>query len=330
VLAFAHPRPRHVVLGFDEAILRDLQMTIDRGAFDVGVAYGLEVADYLSRADAPRLQRVFDACEPFQFDDATSTVRNRLRVWKLRHYLRAVLRDFDAYTAVSDLEQSWIRHYIRPEVPITAVIPNGSDVFPPYRGPVDPFRIIYTGSITYFANREAVNHFLTRIWPILRGRIPNCRFVITGTIPKDVTQYASLPGVTIAGLVDDFTTFVSSSAALAVPLQRGGGTRVKILEAMALGCPVVANRKAVEGLDVRTNQDVLIAEEPKAFADALFSVLTDNSLRQQLIDNGRQVSARYSWSRSIDNFVKLIESLTPDDSASLSSRGGRGFGYSTH
>lgn len=329
VLAFAHPRPRHVVLTFDKAVLRDLQTTIDRGAFDVAVAYEFGAADYLSRVHAPQLKRVYDACEPFQFDDGTSTVRTRLRLWKVRHYLAATLRQFDAYTAVSYLEQNWIRRYIRPDVPITAVVPNGCDTFRPYRGPVDLSRVIYTGSITYFANRDAVDYFLSRVWPILRARIPDSRFVVTGTIPKNAMHYGSLPGVTIAGLVDDFSTFVSSSAALAVPLQRGGGTRVKILEAMALGCPVVANRKAIEGLDVRANQDVLIAEEPSAFADAIFTVMTEKSVRQQLIDNGRQVSERYSWSRSIETFVQLIESLAQGDIATLLSRRSRGFLHST-
>jgi len=98
---------------------------------------------------------------------------------------------------------------------------------------------------------------------------------------------------------------VSSSAVLAAPLLRGGGTRIKVLEAFALGCPVVATPKAVEGLQVSPGQDVLVAGTPAEFASAVISVMRDESLRRSLIDNGRRTATGYSWIRAQASFVEV-------------------------
>jgi len=113
--------------------------------------------------------------------------------------------------------------------------------------------------------------------------------------------------VSLAGLVSNYERFVSSSGVLAVPLLRGGGTRIKVLEALALGCPVVATSKAVEGLQVSAGRDLLVADTPAAFAGAVLSVLTEDQVRRRLIDNGRLVAARYSWTHAQDAFVEAVD-----------------------
>src|SRR5207245_3130237 len=119
----------------------------------------------------------------------------------------------------------------------------------------------YTGSLTYRANLETVDYFLAQIWPSIRNEQPAARFVVTGQppAPQTVRRLQAVPGVSFAGLVSDYERFVSSSGVLAVPLLRGGGTRIKVLEAFALGCTVVATSTAVEGITVCAGKDMLVA-----------------------------------------------------------------------
>jgi glycosyltransferase involved in cell wall biosynthesis len=113
----------------------------------------------------------------------------------------------------------------------------------------------------------------------------------------------------LAGLVDDYRDFVASSGALAIPLRSGGGTRIKVLDALALGCPVIASPKAVEGLDLHEGSDVIVARSADEFTNSLFSVLTDEQLRGRLVRNGRQAAKRYSWPAAQQKFVDALEAV---------------------
>ena len=309
-LALLARSPRYFRLIYQESLLEEIRRVAQDRRVDVVIAYELAAGDYVSRLDDGRFVKILDGCEPFAFQSPVDTIRSQARIWKFKHFLRQMLNRVDAYVAVSDAELRWIREEVGPQRAWGCTVPNGAEISAPFEGPADRSRVIYTGSLTYRANLETVDYFLAQIWPsILKGQ-PGARFVNTGQAPdpQTVRRLQAVPGVSLAGLVSDYERFVSSSGVLAVPLLRGGGTRIKVLEAFALGCPVVATSKAVEGLNVSAGKDVLVADTPAAFAAAVLSVMTDDRLRRRLIDNARLTAARYSWTTAQQTFVEAVGS----------------------
>ena len=301
--------PRYFRLIYDPALFEQIRRVAQERRVHVVIAYELAAGDYVSRLENGRFLKILDGCEPFAFQSAAPTMRSRARIWKLKRFLRSMLDSFDAYVAVSDAELAWIRQEVAPRRAWGRTVPNGTDLPGPYQGPIERRRIIYTGSLSYQANLETVDYFLKEIWPAIRRAEPGASFVVSGEPPDPDTarRLGAVPGVSLAGLVADYERFVSSSGVLAVPLLRGGGTRIKVLEALALGCPLVATPKAIEGLVVSPGRDLLVARSPAEFAQAVVSVMRDDGLRRRLVENGRQAAARYSWEHSQRGFNETME-----------------------
>jgi glycosyltransferase involved in cell wall biosynthesis len=309
VVAWFSLLPRHFRLSFSPLVLDQIQKLVDTESFDAVVAYEFGAAHYAYHLHAPRLVKVIDGCEPFMFVSPSWNPRVLLRLWKFRRFLRRMLEGFDAYITVSPQELDWIRREVAPQTAFGLHVPNGTDlgVVNPRR--LDPLRVVYTGSVRYRANRDAVEYLAQHVWPGLLKRLPDARLVVTGELPEpsEAGGLASLPQVTLAGLIDDYRDFVASSGALAVPLRFGGGTRIKVLDALALGCPVVASPKAIEGLDLHEGVEVMIARSAAEFTNSLVSVLTDQPLRVRLVRNGRQAARRYDWATAQQKFVQAVE-----------------------
>src|SRR3989304_6090235 len=136
--------------------------------------------------------------------------------------------------------------------------------------------------------------FLEEVYPLIQAQVPDLSLTITG-------DHADLPlppasNVTLTGVVDDIRPLIASSSVSLVPLQAGGGTRLKILEAMALGVPVVSTLKGAEGLEIRSGEHLLIADTPEAFAENVIRVLRDPALRKGITDRARRmVEEKYDW-----------------------------------
>jgi glycosyltransferase involved in cell wall biosynthesis len=181
------------------------------------------------------------------------------------------------------------------------VVPNGVDL-DRYRGDFgapEPSTLVFPGALTYSANFDAVEFFLHKIFPLVKAVRPETILRVTGK--TDGVPVDRLPldeGVILTGYLDDVRPTVARSRVCVTPLLSGGGTRLKILEAMALGTPVVSTRKGAEGLDVTSGEDILIADGPNEFADAILRLLGDETLRARLVANGRKlVQERYGWNR---------------------------------
>jgi glycosyltransferase involved in cell wall biosynthesis len=170
--------------------------------------------------------------------------------------------------------------------------------------------LIFPGSILFYANYDAVTWFLEEIFPIVLNRLPEVQLRITGD-----HRGLSLPEnnrVILTGYVEDVKPLISRSWASLAPIRLGGGTRLKILESLSLGTPVVATSKAVEGLDVEHDRHLLIADEPKEFAESVIRLLSDLELREMLAKNGLQVvTEKYNWATNIIEFLKLVELAIP-------------------
>ncbi len=286
---------------------------------DVVVAFQIDTAPYaLHVARAPRLLEELEVGNIHaHYVNQTSTHR-RLRAWltwrKHASYVQRLLRHFDACTVVSDNEQQLVRR-IAPEMEAIHVLPNGADVHGCARdwGSPEPDTLIYPGALTYDANFDAVKYFISEIFPRVRHVRPGVRFVVTGAAPPELR--AALPqaeGVHFTGYVDDVRSLIARSWCEVVPLRQGGGTRLKVLEALALGTPVVSTPKGVEGLDLKQDEHVLIAQTPDEFAAATVRLLEEPELRSRLASAGRQIVAqKYDWSSIGQRLVDLVAALAP-------------------
>jgi glycosyltransferase involved in cell wall biosynthesis len=158
-------------------------------------------------------------------------------------------------------------------------------------------RVLFVGAMAYHANSDAILTFTDRVWPAIRDRFPQWTLTLVGSDPPpQVRALAERPGVEVTGTVPDVRPYYSEAALAIVPLLTGGGTRLKILEALAAGVPVVSTSLGVEGLAVHHGQEVLIADNESDWLPACSSLADQGELWQKLVATGRRlVESRYDW-----------------------------------
>jgi glycosyltransferase involved in cell wall biosynthesis len=161
----------------------------------------------------------------------------------------------------------------------------------------------------WYPNEDAVLHFIDSILPLIRGAIPAASLTVVGRNPSTrLRQAAATAHVEVTGTVEDVRAFVAQAAVVIVPLRVGGGTRIKIFEAMAMGKAVVSSTIGAEGLPLVDGVHFKCADEPQAFADAVVAMLRNPERRRSLGEAGRQLVAQhYSWGQVTANFAALLE-----------------------
>jgi glycosyltransferase involved in cell wall biosynthesis len=317
VLRFFSPVP--VATQPVPAMRRLAQELTYRQHFDVVIASTKGMASYALR-DSLATIRVLEEhnSSALQMEERyrqQTSLHSKLRCWvswqKARRYEQRIFRDFDLITMVSEPDKKSAQTLLHGKQVLVEVLPNGVDCAHnrPGLAQVRPHALIYNGALTYSANYDAMQWFLAEIYPIIKQRIPDVTLTITGS-----TQGVNLGGlrlddsVHLTGYVSDVRIPVAQSAVCVVPLRQGGGTRLKILEAMALGTPVVATSKGAEGLEVIDGEHLLLADEPDQFAVQVVRLLRDPRLCDRLILNGRSlVTVRYDWEQIGQSFVSIIE-----------------------
>ena len=217
---------------------------------------------------------------------------------KLRRDELAAFRSADGVYACSVLDQ----RRIQADVPTvrTAVIPNAADVDFYKPRPTDPSSdgqtLVYFGLLSTFPNADAVLFFLREIWPIIAVARPHARLKVVGARPSVALQAFAGARVQITGLVDDIRPHLAAAAAIIVPLRLGSGTRLKILEGLAMGKGIVSTKLGAEGIDVVPNKHLLLADNPTDFASSAIRLLDEPELAVSLGNAGRKlVEDRYSW-----------------------------------
>ena len=228
---------------------------------------------------------------------------------KLLREEKALARKFDMCTATTRAEWETLVSY-GVEVD-TDWFPNGVDAeyFAPTAEPYDADTISFVGRMDYYPNQECMFDFCANTLPLLRAKRPNVKLLIVGADPSPRVQaLAGLPGVTVTGSVPDVRPYVRSSAAMVAPLNIARGTQNKILEAMAMGVPVVASRAAAGGVDAKATQHFLVAGDPRDYAEALLSVLEKPQERARLAEAGRaRMLSHHSWAHSMERLDGIIE-----------------------
>jgi glycosyltransferase involved in cell wall biosynthesis len=229
---------------------------------------------------------------------------------KLRQYEQEVAARFAAHITCSELDSERFREIV-PDANIV-VVPNGvdCDFFAPGGRVTRPNSVVFVGTMNWYPNVQAVSYLLREVWPGLKSIVPAATLDIAGSNPPEsiVHLARSLPDVTVHGYVPDVRPLIDSAAVFACPIQDGGGTKLKILDAFAMGKCVVAHPIACEGIDVAPGSNVVFASSPQQFISEISSLLGDTSRRNALGRAARMlVEARYSYREIGARFSAVLE-----------------------
>jgi glycosyltransferase involved in cell wall biosynthesis len=311
-LGFLHATPRSIVDSYSPTMAQAITRTMTAQHFDLVIASQLAMAGYVRHfGDTPALFEEVELGVLIEPYNQATTVQRRLRqglTWfKHRRYVAQVLRHFRACTVVSMHERQLVND-AAPGYAAINVIPNCVNVaeYADIQNNPQPNTLIFTGSFRYFANYEAMVWFLQAVFPQVQALNPAVSLTITGDHGNQPLPAA--PNVHLTGFVPDVRPLIAGAWCSIVPIHTGGGTRVKILEAMALRTPVITTTKGVEGIEAQDGVHLLVADTPQAFAEATIRLLHEPGLRQQLTTNAYQlVQTKYDWAATLPQFLQLIE-----------------------
>jgi glycosyltransferase involved in cell wall biosynthesis len=232
---------------------------------------------------------------------------------KMRRFEASACARADLTLAVSEEDRALLAR-TAPEATVRA-IPTGVDTssFVPNGHAESPTGLVFTGSMDWYPNEDGILHFVDAILPLIRRQVPAAALTVVGRSPSlRLRQAAAGAGVGVTGRVDDIRPYVAEGAVYVVPLRVGGGTRLKILEALAMGKAVVSTTVGAEGLPLVPGEHFVAADEPADFARAVVSLLQDPRRRQALGAAGRRlVEERHSWAQVASQFEARCREVAP-------------------
>lgn len=316
IIGLFSPTPRWIIGTHQDDLEEVIKERVEGSSYDLVIASQWEMACYWKAFE--NKSSIFEEIELGQFlskrDQASNlltTARHSLTLFKLKRYIRKVLPTFSASTVASDIEAEHIQR----------ILPDYSELFriPNCIRPMDyddvefvkqDNTIIFTGSMNFRPNYAAMKWFIKSIYPLILEAVPDAQLLITGGgKDRDLPDAKNLRRL---GHVPDVRPYLTSATVAVVPLLHGGGTRLKILEAMALNTPVIATTKGAEGLEVTDGQEILIADEPDHFASQVVSVLRNPELGDKLAGHAYSYVSTYASCQETNlAFVNLCRSLVP-------------------
>ena len=319
VRGFTGPTPLSVLNYYDPNVASELSHILGEQTFDLVQIEQVQLMGYVPTIRSSRSrpavvcdwQNIESELMERYGEHAGSWARKlyaRRTARLLRNVERRLLTECDAHLVTSKRDASMLRGLV-PNAPVH-IVENGVDVAR-YSGGYTPSAptmverakqkrtdIVFVGSMDYHANIDGAIYFCTEIWPRLHALAPQLRLMIVGSRPSDeVRDLARAPGVVVTGTVDDVEPYYRGALAAIVPLRIGGGTRLKILEAMAAGVPVVSTSIGAEGLAVNAGVNILLADTPEETTRGLMELYESYDTWQRVSDRGRELACtRYDWS----------------------------------
>ncbi len=296
------PQPRSLVDTWNPEFMAAALDEATRHAPDLLIASELDMIPYaLGLKGVPALLEelevgtYLDACRRTH---PVGRARASLTWLKLSAYLRRALPRFDACTVVSEIERKYVQ-LAAPSYRPVRVLPNAVDVasYDGQFGVPQPNTLVFSGALTYWANYDAAAFLLREVFPLVASEVPDVRLRITGDHGSAaVRALPRHPGVELTGYVPDVRPVIAQSWLSLVPLRAGGGTRLKILESLALHTPVVSTQKGAEGLALTDGRHVVLANNAETFAERVVQLLRSPNDRARIATAGRQlVEVTYDW-----------------------------------
>ena len=299
------------------AIREQVQELLAEEQFDLCVADFLVAASHLPQAN-PVPVVLFEHNVEYLIWQRLAALERRLVhktvldvEWrKLRRCEAAACAAADLTITVSDTDRRTLTE-VAPTARIASV-PTGVDTtyFTPGGRREIPHRLVFTGAMDWYPNHDAVLYFCDAILPRIRTRIPDVSLTVVGRNPGPHLASLARLGVTVTGTVPDVRPHIDEAALYVVPLRAGGGTRLKIFEALAMAKAVVSTTIGAEGLGVTSNRDIVLADDPDTFAHAVVALLHDAPTRQRLGRAGRAlVESTYTWRHAAETFEAHCEAI---------------------
>lgn len=235
--------------------------------------------------------------------DGWRSVPRRLEVAALRRLERACIAEFDVVTVVSQTDRNRL-----PATPKRVLVcPNGWEPGPVVPLPPEPVAV-FVASLGWPPNRDAAVWFCNHVWPLVRRQISDARLLLVGRDPSPAVMALASSDVEVTGTVAEVTPYLARARVALAPLRVGGGSRLKVLEALAAGRPVVATPKGIEGLEDLDGNGALVAATAEAMADAVVRLLVEPRVAEELGGRGRDaVRARYSWRTTLAPLLELLD-----------------------
>lgn len=193
------------------------------------------------------------------------------------------------------------------------VVPNGVDVEEFNRSgvPIKPSSLVFTGLLDYRPNEDGIRWFLKDVFPRVRAARPEAHITVVGRGPDELLDALRGPGVTVTGWVPEVRSYMETAAVVVVPLRMGGGTRLKVVEAMSMSKGIVSTSLGAEGLEVVSGTHLLLADDPLAFADAVVALLDDPERAAALGTCARGLAVqRYSWATAAASLEELLHRVS--------------------
>ncbi len=244
-------------------------------------------------------------------DGETNPVRKlsyRIEAGKMARYEREALGKFDHVIAVSEHDRNQM--LAMDSTCAISVVPTGVDTSKYQRvasalgdSPV----VVFTGSMDWEPNVDAVEYFCREVWPNVLAEFPSARFEIVGRNPSARVQRLASDTVIVTGTVPSVSDHLRDATVVVVPLRIGGGTRLKIFEAMAMGKAMVSTSIGAEGLDVQHGRDLMLADNAQSFATGILYLLRDAALRRRYEDAAAKLAAQYDWSHIAQRFAEVLQ-----------------------
>jgi polysaccharide biosynthesis protein PslH len=235
-------------------------------------------------------------------------VFNRIEHARFRRFEQRWWTRVDGCVVTSDRELPVVRAHA-PHTPV-AVVPNCVDLdyFRPLANEVEPNTLVFNGILTYRPNLEAAHHLVEDIWPLVLRRRPDARLTLVGRADEADIRRLTRPGVVVTGEVPDIRPYLQRAAVVGVPVRIGGGTRLKVVEGLAMGKAMVSTSLGCEGIAVRDGEHLLIGDDATAFASRVVQLFESPNMRSALGRAGRSlVENQYSWELAGQRLQALYE-----------------------
>lgn len=285
--------------------------------FDLALIVNSHTALYLETLPVSLRRKSILMLENIEYAQYESIYRiernpiNKVRAWlnyqMMRRWEPRYVENFSHCITVSEIDRN-ILLGANPALKIS-VIPNGVDtkVHKPLSSDHNAASLIFIGKMSYQPCSDAAVYFCGEILPLIKKEIRDVDLWIVGREPPQEVLDLGADGIHVTGWVEEVVPYYERSAVCVVPLRAGGGTRLKILEAMALGRPVVSTSIGCEGLDVTDGENILIADDPREFAEKTVRLLRDHELRNSIAANARRlVVSQYDWDILAGSLMRVI------------------------
>ena len=238
-------------------------------------------------------------------------VYNRWEYERVRRFEQQLWKRVDACVVTSDRDAPTVES-IAPHI-VTGVVPNAVDLeyFSPSWGhSTEPNSVVFNGTLGYRPNVDAAFHLVDDIWPRVLDRCPDAKLTIVGRASDADRRSLTRPGVFVTGEVPDIRPYLQSAALVAVPVRMGGGTRLKVVEGLAMGKAMVSTSLGCEGLAVRDGDHLLIGDGPDEFAARILECFANPELRDRLGSSGRRLTEEeYSWDLAGERLDAVYERM---------------------